>query len=52
MAATSEEAPERLTREHFEIALLDIRLPGMDSLTLNRHVVAAFLASDSPFAPY
>jgi putative two-component system response regulator len=38
MAATGEEALERLTREHFDIALLDIGLPGMDGLTLARHV--------------
>ena len=34
MAGTAEEALERLTRERFDVILLDIRLPGMDGLTL------------------
>jgi len=34
MAGTAEEALERLARERFDIVLLDIRLPGMDGLTL------------------
>ena len=38
MAGTAEEALERLTRERFDIVLLDIRLPGMDGLTLARRI--------------
>jgi putative two-component system response regulator len=34
MAGTAEEALERLARERFDVILLDIRLPGMDGLTL------------------
>lgn len=34
MAATAEEAIERLAREPFDIALLDLVLPGMDGLRL------------------
>lgn len=32
MAGTAEEALERLSRERFDVVLLDIRLPGMDGL--------------------
>jgi response regulator RpfG family c-di-GMP phosphodiesterase len=38
MAATAEEALERLTRERFDIVLLDIRLPGMNGLELAQHI--------------
>ena len=38
MAATAEDALERLTRERFDIALVDIQLPGMDGLTLARRI--------------
>ncbi len=38
MASTAEEALERLGRERFDVMLLDIRLPGMDGLTLARQV--------------
>lgn len=38
MAGTAEEALERLSRERFDIVLLDIRLPGMDGLTLAERI--------------
>ena len=38
MAGTAEEALIRLARERFDIAILDLRLPGMDGLTLARTV--------------
>lgn len=38
MAGTAEEAIERLGRERFDVMLLDIRLPGIDGLTLARRV--------------
>jgi response regulator RpfG family c-di-GMP phosphodiesterase len=38
MAGTAEEALDRITRERFDIVLLDIRLPGMDGLVLARHI--------------
>ena len=38
MAGTAEEALDRLSRERFDIALLDIRLPGMDGLSLARQI--------------
>lgn len=38
MAATAEEALDRLSRERFDIAMLDIGLPGMDGLTLARRI--------------
>jgi response regulator RpfG family c-di-GMP phosphodiesterase len=41
MADTAEEAIERLGRERFDVMLLDIRLPGMDGLTLAREVQKA-----------
>ena len=34
MAGTAEEALERLMHERFDIVLIDIRLPGMDGLSL------------------
>lgn len=38
MAGTAEEALHRLARERFDIAFLDLRLPGMDGLTLAKTV--------------
>ena len=38
MAATGEEALERLAGESFDIVLVDIRLPGIDGLTLASRV--------------
>jgi cyclic di-GMP phosphodiesterase len=38
MAETAEDALERLAHERFDIALLDIRLPGMDGLALAREI--------------
>lgn len=43
MAGTAEEALERVDREQFDIALLDVHLPGMDGLSL-----AALIAERHP----
>jgi response regulator RpfG family c-di-GMP phosphodiesterase len=38
MAGTAEEALDRLARERFDVVMLDIRLPGMDGLTMARRI--------------
>jgi response regulator RpfG family c-di-GMP phosphodiesterase len=38
MAGTAEEALDRLARDHFDVGLLDIALPGMDGLSLARRL--------------
>jgi putative two-component system response regulator len=38
MAGTAEEALDRLARDHFDVGLLDIALPGMDGLSLARRI--------------
>ncbi len=37
-AASAEEAMEKLSRADFNIVLLDVKLPGMDGLELNRRI--------------
>lgn len=37
-AADGEEALQRLAAEHFDLLIVDLTLPGMDGLTLLRHL--------------